>query len=80
MGRKSNFKDEDAFAAVGAALVEKGSVAIHDIVDITGISTGSLYHRFGSREGLIAATWLDAVRKFQSKFLTELMSGKPSAG
>jgi AcrR family transcriptional regulator len=33
---------------------------------------GSIYHRFGSREGLLAEAWLNAVEQFQARFLAAL--------
>ncbi|MCA3734974.1 MAG: hypothetical protein INE97_06490 [Phenylobacterium sp.] len=42
-----------------------------------GLSTGSLYHRFGSREGLLGETWLNALLAFQPVFVQALKT--PSA-
>lgn len=72
MGRKSTFRDEAVFAAVARLLVDEGEARLQAVVAETGVSTGSLYHRFGSREGLLAEAWLDAVRSFQGAFLAAL--------
>ena len=57
-----------------------GTVSMGVLLDRAGISSGSLYHRFGSREGVLASAWLDAVQAFQAKFLKALQSGLPTAG
>lgn len=80
MGRKSTFRDASVFAAVGAELAATGRLTIDGLTLATGLSTGSVYHRFGSREALLAETWLDAVRRFQSGFLEALRMETPDAG
>jgi AcrR family transcriptional regulator len=80
MGRVSTVRDEQVFSAVGARLVGDGAITIEAVVAETGVSVGSLYHRYGSREGLLALTWLDAVRAFQAQFLAELESEGEDAG
>lgn len=80
MGRKSTVNDASVYAAVGRQLSENGTMTLHDVVAETGVSVGSLYHRYGSREGLLAQTWLDAVRAFQSGFLIAIKSGDDNAG
>tara|TARA_R110000868_G_scaffold236078_1_gene490069 strand:- start:5082 stop:5687 length:606 start_codon:yes stop_codon:yes gene_type:complete len=80
MGRLSIIRDETVFAAVGAQLAGKGAVTLQSIVAETGISIGSLYHRYGSREELLARAWLDAVAAFQARFLAALGSGEEQAG
>jgi AcrR family transcriptional regulator len=45
--------------AAGVAAIAKAS----------GAPTGTLYHRFGSRNGILAATWLRALERFQSRAL-----------
>ncbi len=80
MARSSTFDDSQIFAAVGSLLVRDGNVTLQAIVAETGVSIGSLYHRFGSRETLLARTWLDAVEAFQLEFLAALESGGSDAG
>lgn len=80
MGRLSTISDDAIFAAVASRLAEEGALSLQKILDETGISVGSLYHRYGSREGLLAQVWLDAVTEFQSQFLEALTSGLPDAG
>ncbi len=68
------------FSAVGGRLAENGAVTLQTVVAETGVSIGSLYHRYGSREGLMAQTWLDAVKAFQARFLAALESDDENAG
>jgi AcrR family transcriptional regulator len=72
MGRKSTFADDKVFAAVGAELGAAGRLTMDGLTRATGLSTGSLYHRFASREALLAEAWLNAVRRFQAGFLEAL--------
>ncbi len=72
MGRPSSFADEAVYAAVARSLVEAGEVRLQAVTKAASLSTGSLYHRFGSREGLMAEAWIDAVEAFQVKFLAAL--------
>ncbi len=72
MGRKSSFQDATIYAAVGRALMRQGDVRLQSIVTETGVSVGSLYHRFGSRDGLLARAWLDALTAFHQRFLEAL--------
>src|SRR5215208_988573 len=49
-----------------------GSATVEAIADLSGAPTGSIYHRFGSRDGLIARLWIRAVYRSQASFLTAL--------
>jgi AcrR family transcriptional regulator len=80
MGRLSTVDDASVFKVVGSQVALHGGVTLQDVVATTGVSIGSLYHRYGSREELLARAWLDAVTAFQSRFLAELESGAPDAG
>jgi len=42
-----------------------GETAIEDICTRSGASVGSIYHLFGSKDGLVAALYLDALASFQ---------------
>lgn len=48
------------------------SATIERIADASGAPTGSIYHRFGSRDELIARLWMRAVYRSQASFLTAL--------
>lgn len=76
----STLNTDELYAAVGSHLAIKGSVTLQDIVKTVGCSIGSLYHHYQSREGLLAAAWLDAATTFQGVFLTALsQSGQKAA-
>jgi AcrR family transcriptional regulator len=55
-------------------LLEDGSrsATMEAIADASGAPTGSIYHRFGSRDELIARLWMRAVYRSQASFLTAL--------
>ena len=55
MGRRSSFADGDVYDAVAREMAPGGMFAIKAVSDRCGVSVGSLYHRYGSREGLLAA-------------------------
>lgn len=72
MGRKSSFEDKVVYGALGRLLAERGQATLNSLCDATGLSIGSLYHRFGSREVLMAEAWLDTIGEFQSRFIAAL--------
>lgn len=72
MARKALFSDAEVFGAVGALMATGPAVTTTQIQEAVGLSTGSLYHRFGSREGLLAETWLHALLAFQPVFVRAL--------
>ncbi len=80
MGRASTINETAVFAAVGQALSDTGTVTLQSVVTETGASIGSLYHRYQSREGLLAATWIDAVSAFQDAFTLSLNADMEDAG
>jgi len=72
MGRKSSFTDEEIFRCVAGQFAVQGRFTIDALTAETGLSMGSIYHRFGSRDGLLAEAWLNAVGRFQARFLDAL--------
>ncbi len=74
MGRTAQFKDHDVFAWIGRSLAAAPSVTVQEISRGTGVSVGSLYHRFGSLEALLAETWLWA-RELAQPGLVEPLNG-----
>ena len=58
-------------AARGLAL-ERGprGVSIAAIAQASGAPSGTLYHRFGSRDGILAAAWLRALERFSRTLMT----------
>jgi AcrR family transcriptional regulator len=55
-------------------LLEEGSrrATMDAIADASGAPTGSLYHRFGSRDELITRLWMRAVYRSQASFVAAL--------
>ena len=49
------------------------------IAQASGAPTGSIYHRFGSRDELIARLWIGAVYRSQAAFLAALESEAATA-
>ena len=48
------------------------AATIDDVRRRSGASVGSLYHRFGNKEGIAAAVYVDALRHYQSEFVAAL--------
>ena len=64
-------------AILDAALsvfLERGvsGASIEEIRQRSGASVGSLYHRFGSKEGIAAAVYIDALADYQQAFARAL--------
>lgn len=76
MGRNAKFGRDAFLSAVAGEALQSRPLSIQSIAVAAGATVGSLYHRFGSREILLAETWLAAVRSFQAVFLAELGSAK----
>src|SRR5829696_2196387 len=45
------------------------AVSVAAIADASGAPAGTLYHRFGSRDGILRAAWLRALEGFQGRWL-----------
>ena len=72
MGRSPRFERED-FLLVAAGEAALGRVpTISSLAAAAGAPVGSIYHRFDSREQLLAEAWLLAVRTFQQELLPAL--------
>jgi AcrR family transcriptional regulator len=56
------------------------ATTIAEIARASGAPVGSLYHRFGSRDDLLAQLWIRAVRRSQASFITAVDSGDPIEG
>ena len=76
MGRKAHFKNEQFLDSAIQIIAEEGLGAL----TIAGLSTritapiGSVYHRFPSRDALIAELWLNIIESFQSEWLKFLQT------
>jgi AcrR family transcriptional regulator len=80
MGRKSSVDVAAVYAAVAGELATKGRFTLDALKAASGLSMGSIYHRFGSREGLLAEAWLNSVELFQERFLAALAPNTLEAG
>jgi AcrR family transcriptional regulator len=49
-----------------------GAATMNAIAHASGAPTGSIYHRFGSRDALLTRLWIRAVRRSQASFLAAL--------
>jgi AcrR family transcriptional regulator len=78
MGRKAKYTDVQFLDAARDLAAGKGpeAVTIAGIADAVGAPIGSVYHRFPSRELLMARLWLRTVRSFQEGFLEILARGE----
>ena len=77
MGRRSKFT-EDQFLDAALDLIGEGgptAATISTIGEMVGAPIGSVYHRFSSRDILLAKLWLRVVGSFQDGFLALLSRG-----
>ena len=79
MPRPALHRADTVLDAARDLVLEAGprAVGIRDIARRSGAPSGSLYHRFQSRDNLIARAWLRAVRRFQAGFLETLSAEDP---
>jgi AcrR family transcriptional regulator len=80
MGRKSRLDEKGVYRVVAGELARSGRFTLDTLAAATGLSMGSIYHRFGSREGILAEAWLHAVEQFQARFLVALAPMSLDAG
>lgn len=71
MGRIAHFNNEQFLDAALKIAAESGpsAVTIAAIAGEIGATVGSVYHRFPSRDILLAEAWLKVASSFQKKFL-----------
>lgn len=67
MPRPAQFTHDDLLVAARNRIVEHGptSATVAAIAADAGAPTGSLYHRFRSRDLLVATLWLETIEHFQ---------------
>src|SRR5829696_1614167 len=53
------------------------SATVEAIADASGAPVGTIYHRFGSRDELVARLWIRAVYRSQASFLAALEDDDP---
>jgi AcrR family transcriptional regulator len=74
---KRLFEDADFLAAARdlAAAGGPASVTVSSVTGRLGAPVGSFYHRFASRDVLLAKVWLDTALAFQSGFVAAIKAG-----
>lgn len=79
MSRPPKFDEEQILAAAGRLIAAHGpaGATIGAIAHAVGAPTGSIYHRFDSRDVLLARVWLRAAATFQDAFFERLASSPP---
>jgi AcrR family transcriptional regulator len=77
VGRPAKFTEDQILDAALAITVElgPGAVTMAAIAARLGAPVGSLYHRFNSRDLLLATLWIRCIRRFQEGFVTAAASG-----
>ncbi len=68
MGRRSKYSSDQILDAAASLLADDGphALSVARIAGRLGAPSGSIYHRFGSRDVLVASLWLRAVEGFQN--------------
>jgi AcrR family transcriptional regulator len=74
VGRKALFDRSDMTGAALRLVASRGpgAVTVAALAREAGAPTGSIYHRFRSREQLLAELWMDVVEGFQRRFVEAL--------
>lgn len=82
MGRIAKFGREEMARAALELAAERGpqAVTVAAIAAAIGAPTGSIYHRFDSREELLAEIWMDVVESFQRGFVERLATASDIDG
>lgn len=75
--RTAQFSREQIVDAAFGIVAEKGptGASISGIGKAVGAPTGSIYHRFSSRDVLLGEVWLKAAEAFQSGFADRINAG-----
>ncbi|WP_197378374.1 TetR/AcrR family transcriptional regulator [Mycolicibacterium mengxianglii] len=64
--------ETDSILDATRALVLAGGprcASVAAIAEASGAPAGTLYHRFGNRDGILTHTWLRALRRFQARVM-----------
>jgi AcrR family transcriptional regulator len=71
MGRPARYEADDILDAVQRLVLENGvgGLTVSAIARASGAPVGSLYHRFGSLDELLAELWVRAARRSQVSFV-----------
>lgn len=79
MARTQKFQSEQMLAATRDLAVKLGpaEVTIAKIAAALGAPTGSIYHRFASRDELLGQVWLNTAERYQHDYHAALREGPP---
>lgn len=74
MGRMARFSEEGVLDAALTVVSRDGPAAttIHAVASALGAPVGSIYHRFSSRDLILATLWLRTAERFQEGWLAAL--------
>jgi AcrR family transcriptional regulator len=74
MGRPSQYGAAQIVESAKHVSAEIGpqKLTIAKVAERAGVPVGSIYHRYTSRDEILAAVWLELVEEFQAQFLAEL--------
>jgi len=77
MGRKAYFQHEEFIEAAIQIIAEggPGALTIAALAKRINAPVGSVYHRFPSRDAVLAELWLNIIESFQNEFLIKLQEG-----
>lgn len=81
MGRTAKYTDQDILDAALLLVAEDGpqAASVVAIAKHLGAPSGSVYHRYASRDLILATLWIRTVRRFQEGFLAAFDSDDPLA-
>lgn len=79
MGRAAKYTEADILDAALGIVAEDGvhAVTVVAIAHRLGAPSGSIYHRFASRDLILAKLWIRTVRRFQEGYLAALNHPEP---
>ncbi|MDO5093519.1 MAG: TetR/AcrR family transcriptional regulator [Propionibacteriaceae bacterium] len=78
MARLIHFSHDDLLdAAAAAVLVHWRSATVRHVQEISGAPSGSIYHRFPSRDALFGALWERSIRRFHAGLFEALKDPDP---
>ncbi len=74
MGRKAYFKNEEFLNAAIEIISENGlnALTVAALAKRINAPVGSVYHRFPSRDALLAEVWINIIESFQNEFIGKI--------
>ena len=78
MARPVRFSSDDILDGTARTLALRGkNLTMSDIAQEIGGPTGSIYHRFASREELLATLWIRSIKRFHVGLITAYTLPRP---